>query len=279
MQAKHGTPRGRSKPRIAFVAQALITMLLIVGSGCTAPLGEGGAEWAQDASALEEESVDKSLGLPDLQALTGISNQTAKNTNYAGTFRCTPCNKTNCSMTNLDKSVSIDMKLNTSTGTQVPLRLTTCGQVKELLYLRGANPAQCGAIRAVTLAASDPCGCAPSAAPANECPADPIVNGRCTALCGSGKVIGDTGMIIQSGIFRNSSCGDLKSGNKQGFYTQQCDALRDAVRTSCRCKNPTFPALKPCVLQRGDCTPGVDVCCNSKACTKNAYGEFKCPTG
>ncbi len=277
MQAKHETPRGRSKLRTDFVAQALITMFLIVGSGCIAPVDEGGAEWAQDAGATQVESVDKSL--PSLEALTGISNEAAKRTNYAGTFRCTPCNKTNCAMTNLNKSVSIDLKLNTSTGTKVPLKLSTCGQIKELLNLRGANPTQCGAIRSVTLAASDPCGCAPSAAPANECPADPIAPGVCPALCGSGKVMGDPGMIIQSGILDGSECGDAKKSNYAGAFENVCARARESVQAWCRCKTRSSPALKPCILQRGDCTPGVDVCCNSKACTKNAYGQFKCPTG
>ncbi len=281
MQAKYGTHRGQTKLRIYFAAQALITMLSIVGYGCTAPLGEGGAEWTEDASATEEESVDKSL--PNLEALTGISNADSKKKNEVNSFRCYPCGKSSCVMTDLDAPVSINLKLNTSTthtdGKKVDLRLITCRDVRRFVNLRGANPTQCGAINTKLMATSDPCGCAPKDALDEKCHMPPPVTGVCSNLCGSEQVIGDPGMIIQSGVFKNSSCGDIKSGNSKGFFAQQCDTLRDAVQTFCRCKTPSSPALKPCVLQRGECTPGSDVCCNSKACTKNAYGQFKCPTG
>ncbi len=224
----------RAKSRTHAMAARAFLMVLLPGSGCAAPRGDSPAEVAEDAGVLDEAAADKAnTGLPDLKKLTGISNADAKARNYANSFRCSPCNKSNCTMTDLDRTVSVRLRLNTSSNKKADLTLRTCGQIRAFLYRRGATPEQCGAIQTVVRRTSDPCGCAPSYDRTAQCPADAIPASVCPELCGSGKVIGDPDMVIQSGILDGLTCREPGKANKAGACENQCKAARESVQAWC----------------------------------------------
>ena len=170
-------------------------------------------------------------------------------------------------LSNSNKSVNI-----------ATLGIMTCGEIQKGTDARKFFPDECGEIRTVTLATSDPCQCKLHSGGA--CPDAGFSDNKNCNLCGGNKRIGDPHMVVKSGILDGLECIDAVQFSKYGTFSEVCSTASALIQKWCSCVEPG-ETVKKCIPQEDTsfpCDPNdpTDTCCEGQCRFRSNFQKYVC---